>query len=114
MPTLQQQQQQQQPKPVPDQSPLQLQTQQFTQSFSQQQQTTTPVDITDKKVYLATPDGKMTAYKVILHTGSSNDASQPQRTAGHDPPTPSTQIQYVVVFIHFIVGYIDIFNNVVV
>lgn len=29
-----------------------------------------PVDITDKQVYLATPDGKMTAYKVVLHTGN--------------------------------------------
>ena len=30
----------------------------------------TPVDITDKQVYLATPDGKMTAFKVVLHTGN--------------------------------------------
>ena len=34
-------------------------------------QENTPIDITDKQVYLATPDGKMTAYKVVLHTGSA-------------------------------------------
>lgn len=39
-----------------------------------------PVDITDKQVYLATPDGKMTAYKVVLHTGSGVTQNVPPIT----------------------------------
>ena len=60
---------------------IQQQLQQQFQTHSQQQ---TPVDITDKQVYLATPDGKMTAYKVILHTG--NGVVHPQQTANRDEP----------------------------
>jgi len=51
------------------QQSVQLPRQQLTQVFSQQD---SPVDITDKQVYLTTPDGKMTAYKVILHTGKGS------------------------------------------
>lgn len=67
------------PQHIQQQLQLQLQT----------QSPQTPVDITDKQVYLATPDGKMTAYKVILHTGSGVVQHQPMSKA--EIPSKITQ-----------------------
>lgn len=93
-------QQQQNAPQQPDQKVGQLQHQ---QAFAApvMQQKASPIDITDKQVYLATPDGKMTAYKVILHT-SNGMLQQPVPTSQPSDQPP----QYVVSYLHSSFRYV--------